>query len=199
MEPMMFAISGTLSNVAGIRWRRIPSDGCSKTQDSLGARLAWRRDEAASPETPRVAGDEAGRDGGRIEVRRNRRAEPTVRATTTPMQTAFEIARGLSALAFLFYGITCLATTHMVAEFERYRLARLRRTVGVLECLGALGLVAGHFSTPLLIAAAAGLALLMLAGIATRIRIGDSLAQMLPAAALLLLNAFVLGVAIARA
>jgi hypothetical protein len=111
------------------------------------------------------------------------------------MQIAFEIARALSALAFLFYGITCLVTARMVAEFERYRLSRLRRTVGVLECLGALGLLVGHFNRPLLIAAATGLALLMLLGIATRIRIGDSLTQMLPAAALLILNAFVLWVA----
>jgi hypothetical protein len=53
----------------------------------------------------------------------------------------------------------------------------------------------GHFNRPLLIAAAAGLALLMLLGIATRVRIGDSLVQMLPAAVLLAMNAFVLGVA----
>ena len=44
--------------------------------------------------------------------------------------------------------------------------------------------------------AAAGLVLTMLMGIATRIRIGDSLVQMLPAIVLLLLNVFVLGVAI---
>jgi hypothetical protein len=35
----------------------------------------------------------------------------------------------------------------------------------------------------------------MLLGIATRVRIGDSLVQMLPAAVLLAMNAFVLGVA----
>jgi hypothetical protein len=112
------------------------------------------------------------------------------------MQTAFEIARAVSAFAFLFYGVTCLTTARMVAEFERYRLARFRTTVGVLECLGALGLLAGHFSRPLLIAAAAGLALLMLMGIATRIRIGDSLAQTLPAAVLFVVNAFVLVMAV---
>jgi hypothetical protein len=112
------------------------------------------------------------------------------------MQTAFEIARAMSAFAFLFYGVTCLTTVRMVAEFERYRLARFRTTVGVLECLGALGLLAGHFSRPLLIAAAAGLALLMLMGIATRIRIGDSLAQTLPAAVLFVVNAFVLVMAV---
>lgn len=114
------------------------------------------------------------------------------------MQTAFEISRVLSALLFLFYGSSCLFSRHMVAEFKRYGLQRFRVIIGALECLGALGLLAGQFSPPLLIAAGAGLALLMLLGIATRIRIGDSIAQMLPAAALLVLNAFVLWMAIAR-
>jgi hypothetical protein len=114
------------------------------------------------------------------------------------MQTAFEISRVLSALLFLFYGGSCLVSAQMVAEFERYRLPRFRQTVGVLECLGALGLLVGQFHPPLLVVASAGLAVLMLLGIATRIRIGDSLLQMLPAGALLVLNAFVLCMAAAR-
>jgi uncharacterized membrane protein YphA (DoxX/SURF4 family) len=112
------------------------------------------------------------------------------------MQTAFEIARALSAIAFLFYGIVCLSTSHMKAEFERYGLARFRILVGILECLGALGLLVGYFNRPVLVLAAAGLMLTMLLGIATRIRIGDSLVRTLPAIVLLILNAFVLGVAI---
>jgi uncharacterized membrane protein YphA (DoxX/SURF4 family) len=84
----------------------------------------------------------------------------------------------------------------MKVEFERYGLAQFRVLVGVLECLGALGLLVGYFNRPVLIVAAAGLALTMLLGIATRIRIGDSLARTLPAIVLLILNAFVLGVAI---
>ena len=114
------------------------------------------------------------------------------------MHTAFEISRVLSALLFLFYGGSCLISAHMVTEFKRYRLPQFRTTIGVLECLGALGLLMGQFSQPLLVAAAAGLALLMLLGIATRIRIGDSLLQMLPAGVLLVLNAFVLCMAVAR-
>ena len=112
------------------------------------------------------------------------------------MQTAFEIARARSAIAVLFYGIVCLSTSHMKAEFERYGLARFRILVGVLECLGGLGLIVGYFNRPVLVVAAAGLALTMLLGIATRMRIGDSLARTLPAIVLLILNAFVLGVAI---
>ena len=114
------------------------------------------------------------------------------------MQTAFEIARALSAIAFLAYGIACLVTPRMDAEFERYGLARFRRLIGAVECLGALGLLVGHFNRPVLVLAAAGLTLTMLMAIATRIRIGDSLAKTLPAIVLLVMNAFVLGVAVTQ-
>jgi uncharacterized membrane protein YkgB len=117
---------------------------------------------------------------------------------TTSTQIAFEIARALSAIAFLFYGIICLATPRMDAEFERYGLARFRRLIGAVECLGALGLLVGHFNRPVLVLAAAGLTLTMVMAIATRIRIGDSLARTLPAIVLLVLNAFVLGFAITQ-
>jgi uncharacterized membrane protein YphA (DoxX/SURF4 family) len=114
------------------------------------------------------------------------------------MQTAFEIARALSAIAFLAYGIACLVTPRMDAEFERYGLAKFRALIGALECLGALGLIVGHFNRPILVLAAAGLTLTMLMAIATRIRIRDSLARTLPAIVLLVMNAFVLGVAVAQ-
>jgi uncharacterized membrane protein YphA (DoxX/SURF4 family) len=114
------------------------------------------------------------------------------------MQTVFEVARALSAIAFLFYGIACLFSPRMDAEFERYGLARFRRLIGALECLGALGLLVGYFNRPVLVLAAAGLTLTMVMAIATRIRIGDSLARTLPAIVLLALNAFVLGVAVTQ-
>ena len=105
------------------------------------------------------------------------------------MQTAFEIARALSAIAFLYYGIACLVSSHMKVEFERYGLARF-------EFLGALGLLVGFFYHPVLVLAAAGLTLTMLMGIVTRIRIGDSLVQTLPAIVLMIVNAFVLWFAV---
>ena len=49
------------------------------------------------------------------------------------MQIAFEIARALSAIAFLFYGIVCISSARMEVEFARYGLARFRNLVGVVE------------------------------------------------------------------
>jgi hypothetical protein len=112
--------------------------------------------------------------------------------SSSPMQAAFEVARMVSALAFLAYGIACVATSRMDAEFERYGLARHRRRIGAIECAGAVGLLVGQYSRPVLIVAAAGLAITMLAAIATRIRIGDSLAKTLPAIVLLAANALIL-------
>lgn len=107
------------------------------------------------------------------------------------MQIAFEVCRALSALAFLGYGIACLTTQHMVAEFERFGLSRFRRFVGALEFLGGLGLLAGYFHRPLLLLSSGGLTLLMLLGVWTRVRIRDSMLETLPAAAFLVLNGFV--------
>lgn len=77
----------------------------------------------------------------------------------------------VSAAAFLFYGLACLVSPKLVAEFERYRLARFRALVGSLEVAGALGLIAGWWFPPLQTATAAGLAALMLCGLWARWRI----------------------------
>ena len=115
------------------------------------------------------------------------------------MQITFEVARAISILAFLFYGITCLVTTRMVVEFQRYRLPQFRRLVGVLQLLGAIGMLVGYLIHPLLILSAAGLTALMLLGVAARIRIGDSFLQTLPALAFFFLNGFVLVIALQHA
>jgi len=97
-----------------------------------------------------------------------------------------DLLAAVSAAAFLFYGLACLFSSRLVAEFERYRLARFRVLVGSLEVAGALGLIAGWWFPPLQIAAASGLAALMLCGLWARWRIRDPWYAMLPA--------FVLGV-----
>lgn len=88
----------------------------------------------------------------------------------------------------MFYGAACVFSARMVAEFERYRLARWRVLVGWLEVAGALGLVAGWWWPPLQVAAAAGLCVLMLCGLWARWRIRDPWYAMLPALVLALAN-----------
>jgi hypothetical protein len=94
---------------------------------------------------------------------------------------ATDILVALSAAAFLFYGLACLFSAKLVAEFQRYGLAHFRPLVGSLEVAGALGLIAGWWFPPLQTAAAAGLFALMLCGLWARWRIRDPWYVMLPA------------------
>ncbi|MBM4009287.1 MAG: hypothetical protein FJ285_06815 [Planctomycetes bacterium] len=98
--------------------------------------------------------------------------------------------RLISAAAFLYYGIRCLSSAAMIAEFERYGLPRMRVLTAILEIVGALGLLLApthHW----VIAAAGGLCALMFAGLIVRMRISDPWYLMLPAFVLMLLNGWI--------
>ena len=111
------------------------------------------------------------------------------------MTTSILIATVVSALLFLGYGWLVLFSGGMRSEFERFGLPHLRRTTGALEVLGGLGLLAGLLSPAFLMVASGGLALLMLLGVITRIRVRDPLLDIVPAAALMVLNGSILVVA----
>ena len=106
------------------------------------------------------------------------------------MTRAYLLAVILSSCVFLAYGIACLGFEGMKRDFERFGLPHLRVLTGTLEVLGALGLIVGLWWPPLVILSAGGLAVMMLAGVATRVGVMDSFAQTLPALALMLLNAW---------
>lgn len=80
----------------------------------------------------------------------------------------------------------------MAADFERFGLWRFRRMTGGLELLGAAGLAAGYLLPIATVVSAAGLTLLMILGVPTRVRVGDSVPQTLPAAFLGAVNGYVL-------
>lgn len=106
------------------------------------------------------------------------------------MTLAVRIAFVLSVTLFLGYGVSCLFMGAMVEEFARYNLSRFRRLVGLLEVLGALGLL-GSIVVPLLVfPSSVGLALLMALGVMTRVRVRDPLIEAIPAAVLMVINLF---------
>lgn len=107
------------------------------------------------------------------------------------MQRAALAAQWISIAAFLFYGPDCLFSDRMKAEFQRYGLARFRVLTGALEFAGAVGLLAGFYSGPLLLISSGGLAVLMLLGVAARLRIHDPLPAMIPAFILFCLNGLI--------
>ena len=97
----------------------------------------------------------------------------------------------INMVAFFIYGILCVSSPSMDAEFERYGLPHFRVFVGICEILGAVGLLVGYYSPLILSAASFCLAVLMVLGTYTRIRIKDSITQTLPAAVLMIINIFI--------
>lgn len=115
------------------------------------------------------------------------------------MRLSIECLRVFSILCFIVAGISCLRSPHMEREFERYGLSRFRRLTGSLQLTGAAGLIIGFFYSDLTSLAASGLSLLMLMGVAARLRVRDSLLQVTPAALLSISNLILLSLSVASA
>lgn len=107
-----------------------------------------------------------------------------------------EIAQDVSIALFAWYGMSCFLSKTMVAEFDRYGLARFRVLTGMLQLAGSLGLVMGHFHRAILLFSAGGLATMMFLGVMTRVRIQDPLYAAIPAFALFALNLFIVAAAL---
>jgi uncharacterized membrane protein YphA (DoxX/SURF4 family) len=106
------------------------------------------------------------------------------------MAFAYGATALVSAALFLAYGALCLFSNGMEEEFERYGLSRFRRVTGALELLGGAGLLVGLLAPEVMLVSAAGLALLMLLGVAARVRVRDRPLEMVPAILLLAANLF---------
>lgn len=97
-----------------------------------------------------------------------------------------------SSLSFLAYGVSYFVTPYMKTEFQRFGMSKYAGLTIFLEFAGAIGLLVGLWSRPLLILSAGGLALLMFCGLVVRVRIGDSLKLSFPALFYLVLNVVIL-------
>ncbi len=95
----------------------------------------------------------------------------------------------LSALSFGYFGAACIWQQRLREEYRRYGIPHLRVPIGVLELLGATGVLLGLAVAPLGAAAALGLCVLMVSGVVVRVRLHDPPLRMLPAASLAVLNA----------
>lgn len=103
----------------------------------------------------------------------------------------FVLLAAFDALSFLLYGLSCLVSARMVAEFDRYGLAGFRVLTGWLQLAGAAGVALGMAGyEPLGLLAAGGLSLQMALGVGVRLRIRDRWYQALPAFGYGCLNAY---------
>jgi len=96
-----------------------------------------------------------------------------------------------SSIAFIGYGVHCLVSPSMRAEFERFGLPHLRVLTGVLEVAAGAGLIVGLWWPLALRVSAGGLALLMACALVARWRVGDPWSALVPAFVLLVLNAWI--------
>lgn len=110
---------------------------------------------------------------------------------TDTMQLATTLAQAVTILAFAIYGTMALLSDRMVAEFDRFGMARLRVLTATLQIVGSLGVLAGHFVRPILLLSAGGFAMMMLLAILVRVKIRDPIYTMVPALVLMLLNLFI--------
>ena len=94
----------------------------------------------------------------------------------------------ISSLSFLGYGIAYFRSPEMKSEFKRFGLEKAGALTAVLELLGAVGLLVGLKVQLILLISAGGLAILMLLGVAIRIKVKDGLRISLPALFFMLLN-----------
>lgn len=97
----------------------------------------------------------------------------------------------ISSLSFLGYGIAYFKSTKMKSEFKRFGLEKAGALTAILEILGALGLMVGLKLYPVLLISAGGLAILMLLGVAVRIKCKDSVWVTLPAFLFMILNGYI--------
>ncbi len=104
----------------------------------------------------------------------------------------------VSSVLFMTSGVSCFVGPGMRREFGRFGLDRLRVLTGALELLGAVGLFVGIWWPPALRLASGGLALLMLAAVAIRVRQRDAAGLMVPAALLAGLNGLILAASLRR-
>ena len=89
------------------------------------------------------------------------------------------------------YGIAYFKSPQMKSEFKRFGLEKAGALTAILELLGAVGLVVGLKFHLILLIAAGGLAILMLLGVAIRIKTKDRLWISLPALFFMILNTYI--------
>lgn len=95
-----------------------------------------------------------------------------------------------TSLSFFAYGIGCFSSSYMRREFERYGLPNQRKLTGLLEIMGAAGLLTGLFVPTIGMLAALGLSLLMLLGFMVRLKIKDGPLKSSPALIYMFLNLY---------
>lgn len=107
------------------------------------------------------------------------------------MSTLHIILVSFSGVAFIIYGSLLFVSTEMQNEFKRFGLEKFTTLTGILELLGGIGMLVGLKLSFILLISSGGLALLMLLGFGTRIKVKDGFWLSFPSLFFMLLNLYV--------
>ena len=103
----------------------------------------------------------------------------------------FRLLLIFTSASFLFYGVNCLRSCHIKKEFKRFGISdRNRKLTGILQLLGACGLLLGMTFAVIGLLSAFGLFLLMLLGLGVRIKVRDGLIKSFPALFFMLISLY---------
>ena len=97
----------------------------------------------------------------------------------------------ISSISFLYYGIIYFLSPQMKNEFKRFGFEKAGAITAILEILGGIGLLVGLKFPLILLISAGGLALLMVLGVAIRVKVKDSFFLSLPAFFFMILNSYI--------
>ena len=97
-----------------------------------------------------------------------------------------------TSISFIIYGLSSFQSRRMAKEYKRWGFDRGRSIIGFFQLIGGLGLLVGFKYQSILLASSIGIAVMMFFAIIVRIKIKDSLIEILPALTYLLLASIII-------
>jgi len=97
-----------------------------------------------------------------------------------------------TAISFIIYGLSSFKSKRMASEYKRWGFGKSRSIIGFFQLLGGLGLLLGFTYQSILLTSSIGIAVMMFFAIIVRLKIKDSLIEILPALTYLLLASIII-------
>ena len=97
-----------------------------------------------------------------------------------------------TAISFIIYGLSSFKSKRMASEYKRWGFEKSRSVIGFFQLTGGLGLLLGFKYQSILLSSSIGIALMMFFAIIARLKIKDSLIEILPALTYLLLASIII-------
>lgn len=97
-----------------------------------------------------------------------------------------------TAVSFIVYGINSFVSKKMISEFQRWKLEKYRKAIGICQFSCGTGILLGLKFKLILIVSSIILIAMMLVAVLVRIKIKDNISEIIPAIAYLVLGVLIL-------